>query len=217
MGPRSAELAAIAKPPLVSLPKLLLLLAAAWLIPYGPLVAWHCGPLLGLGGWSMRGSELFLLVPGAGGVAVFGLAPLSVPARTREWALPALLVSVVLVVGFLPAIAASDRLRMYGFDRAGERGASLVAAIERHVAETGFAPANLASLVPRWLPELPVRLPPLEIVVPGRYGNPWMLRASVPSGMINFDEFVYLPHQDYPEHDRGGSFQRLGRWAYYHE
>ena len=52
---------------------------------------------------------------------------------------------------------------------------------------------------------------------PGPDGNPWVLYASVPSGVINFDEFLFLPNQNYPERDYGGRFQRLGRWAYYHE
>lgn len=217
MRTRTAEIPGIANPPLVSVRKLLLGLVVAWLVAYGPLLAWHAGPMLGVGGWCTRGSELFLLVPVVGGVAIFGLAPLCVPTRTREWALPALLVCVVLAVGFVPAVVAAHRMRMRGFGLAGERAAPLVSAIERHIADTGSVPADLASLVPRWLPAFPDGLPPLEIVAPGRAGNRWMLRASVPSGMINFDEFVYWPDQDYPERDRGGRFQRLGSWAYYHE
>ncbi|MEO6593807.1 MAG: hypothetical protein ABIP94_03545 [Planctomycetota bacterium] len=42
----------------------------------------------------------------------------------------------------------------------------------------------------------------------------WLLAASVPSGFLNFDEFIYLPNQNYPECGWSGWWQRLRRWAY---
>ncbi|MEQ1634906.1 MAG: hypothetical protein ABL997_21175 [Planctomycetota bacterium] len=90
------------------------------------------------------------------------------------------------------------------------------AAIERCDGDNGRAPSRLEDLVPRWMERLPTRLPPLELVE-GERGNSWRLSALVPIGLLNWDRFVYMPNQDYPEHDTGGVYQRLGRWPYYHE
>ena len=182
---------------------------------YGAMVLWQGFCLTGLGPWSTQGIEFFLLVPFAGLLQIVAAGPLYrwSRARARNW----FLAGAINVGLFLPALWAGHHMRMVAFHLAGERAAPLITAIERHVAETGHAPSSLESLVPRWLPELPQRLPPLEITVPGYEDNTWMLRASVPSGFINFDEFVYLPSQNYPEQGWGGSLQRLGRWVYLHE
>ena len=50
-----------------------------------------------------------------------------------------------------------------------------------------------------------------------RWSNDWVLHVNTPSGGINFDEFVYFPNGSYPDRDRGGWYERIGRWAYYHE
>jgi len=182
---------------------------------YGAMLLWQGFCITGLGPWSTRGIEFFVLVPFAGFLQIIAAGPLyrSSPAWARDW----FLAGAMNMGLFVPAVWAGHHVRMFAFELAGERAAPLVAAIERHIAETGFAPSSLTSLVPRWLPELPERVPPLEIAVPGYEDNPWMLRASVPSGFINFDQFVYLPNQNYPEQGWGGSLQRLGRWVYLHE
>lgn len=188
------------------------------LLIYGPMVLWHSASLFGIGGWNLCGCELFVIGP------VFGLAALVVgaplryllgrPRMTREQ----VLVAATLLLGFLPMIWLAAHARMLGFTWAGERAAPLIAAIERHVAATGRPPARLQDLVPTWLDELPIGVPELRLVTTGeRYGNAWMLTASTPIGLMNFDEFCYLPNQNYPAHDPAGWWQLLGRWGYLHE
>jgi hypothetical protein len=75
---------------------------------------------------------------------------------------------------------------------------------------------------PRWLERLPARLPPLRVEAASSardrlFGNPWILIASTPIGMLNWDEFCYSPLQNYPERDSSGSWHRLGLRAYFHE
>jgi hypothetical protein len=101
-------------------------------------------------------------------------------------------------------------------------GQPIVTAIEKFVEENGRPPLRVDDLVPRWLERLPARLPPLRIEAASSardrlFGNPWILIASTPIGMLNWDEFCYFPLQNYPQRDSSGTYQRLGRWAYLHE
>ena len=69
---------------------------------------------------------------------------------------------------------------------------------------------------------LPARLPELQVVVGDEArtvygGNDWALRAPVPSGLINWDEFLYFPNGAYLERGFGGWLERVGAWAYVHE
>jgi hypothetical protein len=45
----------------------------------------------------------------------------------------------------------------------------------------------------------------------------FFLSNSTPSGGINFDSFLYLPLQNWPERGYGGVLQRIDDWAYVHE
>lgn len=51
----------------------------------------------------------------------------------------------------------------------------------------------------------------------GCFENPWVLVVFTPSGGINFDQFMYFPLQNYPEHGYGGWLERIDDWAYVHE
>jgi hypothetical protein len=98
----------------------------------------------------------------------------------------------------------------------------LVAAITQFEAATGHPPKDLHDLVPAFLPALPGGIPPLEIVTGDQaeqqyHGNPWALRADVGTGLLNWDQFIYLPRQNYPRQGHGGWLQRIGAWAYVHE
>ncbi len=181
------------------------------------MLAWMSFPLTGLGGWSTRGIELFVFAPMGGLVLLVVSLPLLAFRATRMHAQVGLERAAVLLLLFLPCLRLGGAARMLAFEMAGERAAPLIDAIERHIAETGRVPARLQELVPRWLDRLPDRLPPLAIEGGAEFANPWILAASVPSGVLNWDQFFYFPNQDYPEHGFGGSWQRLGRWAYLHE
>lgn len=109
-------------------------------------------------------------------------------------------------------------MRMEGYERAGERAAVLVTAIEHYIEASGEPPERLEQLVPGFVEAIPGRLPPLEIVtgeaaLNGLYGNQWALLFKAGSG-LNWDQLVYLPKQNY---DQVESKALLGRWAYFHE
>jgi hypothetical protein len=198
--------------------RVVLLIAAT---TYAPYVLIHGLCLFGVG-WNVRGSELAMLVPMAGIAVVFVCAPLSLVPRLRDGALKAMLGGAALVLLLWPTGCSAKLLRSAGFRLAAERAEPLIAAIERYRAAHGHPPARLDQLVPDWLLALPPRLPPLVIEtgkdIPTHYhGNEWVLIASVPSGFLNFDQFLFFPNGAYPEHGYGGSLERIGRWAYVHE
>lgn len=199
------------------------LLLPAVALSYLPFLVLHALCLTGIGGWQLPGSELLLLAPMlVAPVALVGSLLCLTVARWRQRATALSLPSAALLILLVPTIRCAWMLRRAGFALAAERAAPLVAAVERHYAETGAPPVQLDALVPRFLDALPSGLPPLRIQtgpdVQRRYrGNAWVLVADVPTGVLNWDEFVYFPNGDYPVRGHGGWFERIGGWAYLHE
>jgi hypothetical protein len=194
----------------------------AGLCAYGPMVLIHAVCITGLGFWTIAGVELFILVPVLAGFVAVAALPFLVPRRTRAQAIEALLIGVVIAALFVPAFVGSIRLRSFGFYLAARRAAPIVAAVERYVADRGGPPVNLGDLVPAYLPALPSRLPDLRIIVGDKAreefgGNDWVLFTIVSSGLINWDQFIYYPNQQYPRTGHGGWLERIDRWAYVHE
>jgi hypothetical protein len=178
--------------------------------------------LFGRGPWAIPGSEFlvllgFLSLP----LALVGCAFL--PFRgTRRGGTFVLAVAAGMFTGMLVGIRVGWKLRYTSFELAARRAEPLIDAIERFESATGHPPERLDQLVPTFLPALPVGIPPLEIVSGPQaeeqyHGNPWALRAGVGIGFLNWDQFMYLPKQNYPSEGHGGWLQRIGAWAYVHE
>jgi hypothetical protein len=155
-------------------------------------------------------------------VAVFSLVGL-VFARSRETALGclgALLAGVPLV---LLGINLGERVRHDAFVQLAARSALLVQAVRDFEAKQGHPPTQLDELIPAFLPALPgtgLCAYPGYAYFQGaeakRFAdNPWVL--LVPVGSMDFDKFLYLPRQNYPDHGFGGTLERMGDWAYVHE
>jgi hypothetical protein len=218
----------VASPPLLSRDRdwlfLLAWTAVAALCVYGPILAIHAACLTGWGFWGIGGVEFLVMVPICAALWI----PLSIPflffRRAPRVALAVGLSALLFVACFPSVLGASMALRRLGFERAAERARPLVEAVERYVADHGEPPEDLQALVPRYLPALPDRLPPLQIatgaVARDHYGgNEWALWAHVPTGLMNFDKFLYYPNQAYPSYDafHSGGLERIDRWAYVHE
>jgi len=183
------------------------------------LANWWC--VTGLGGWEMPWSDL-LLMPFILAILWLPIACVAVffGRRREEAAICALVVGL-----FVPTAAFSGAGRMLAFLWAGERAQPIADAVAEYRRQVGTLPQRLEDLVPVYLPSLPTRIPPLRVqqgsgvydgADPG-HAVPWSLVASVSSGVVNFDLFFYEPGENYPNAAPGGSVQRLGRWAYYHE
>jgi hypothetical protein len=157
----------------------------------------------------------------AGSAATFATFPLFFARSYRATVLPVVVFAGTFTVLSFPAVRAAKRVRMQSFRVAAQRAEPVIAAIEKHVANTGAPPATLQHLVPQYIAAIPDRLPPIEIQwgpeIPKAYrGNEWIVSASV-TWIMSFDRFLYFPNQQYPESGYGGSLQRIGRWAYVHE
>ena len=138
-----------------------------------------------------------------------------------------------LVVGSLVVVTASffgvrlgDHIRMEAFRSLAERSAPLVGAIRAYEVSRSAPPFDLPALVPEFLPSVPgtgmASYPSFEYYVgddasDAFQSNHWALVVSTPGGFLNFDQFMYLPFLNYPEHGYGGVLERVGDWAYVHE
>jgi hypothetical protein len=200
----------------------LLTAAVATGVAYGPYVLLHAACLTGLGPWSTSGTEMILIVPflafAVSGGAVLGL----LVAQTRRKCTLILAASSPLVLLCPPTVFVSAKLRLLGFRLASDRAAPLVEAIHEHARRVGYPPESLDQLVPEYLPSVPGRLPPIELVSGDKareyyQGNPWVLTAIVSTGSVNWDKFLYFPLQNYPSTGYGGWLERIGDWAYVHE
>ncbi|WPC04708.1 hypothetical protein SBP02_18425 [Pseudomonas benzenivorans] len=149
--------------------------------------------------------------------AIHVLVALLVMLVSRKWRyFPAIVLGVLL--GGLVGLQLGTAMRMHAYERAGERAAVLVRAIEHYIETTGAPPERLEQLVPAFVETIPAGLPPLEMVtgeaaLKGFYGNQWALLFKAGSG-LNWDRLVYLPRQNYEQVE---SKTLLGRWAYIHE
>ena len=108
---------------------------------------------------------------------------------------------------------------------AATRAKPLIRAIEQYSLDHDTPPASISEVVPEYLPAIPSGLPPLELISGDEltssnysaYGNPWILHSVVSTGILNWDQFIYFPLQNYPRNDYGGWLEPIGKWAYVHE
>lgn len=130
------------------------------------------------------------------------------------------LVSLIIIILFIPALLISQPIRLFGFHLAGERAQPIIDAIQTYEKQNGKVPERLSDLVPSYLPALPTRIPPMQIVSKpealGHYpGNHWILKAPAGRGILNWDEFIYLPAQNYEALKE--PIERVGKWGYQFE
>ncbi len=157
-------------------------------------------------------------------VVLMGLFKLITGRGTRTHALWVACALIYLVAEFI-AVRIGHRIRMDAFKSLALRSAPLVQAIKAYELQHGRPPQSLVALVPAFLPQVPTTgmaaYPNYEYETgysaADFHGNPWVLVVHTPSGGVNFDQFLYFPLQNYPEHGYGGRLQRLGDWAYVHE
>lgn len=136
-----------------------------------------------------------------------------------------MLFTCVLVVGTIQfSIYWGGRIRHRAFLALAERSVVLVDAIKAYEDKYGAPPASLEALVPDFIPSIPKTgmgaYPKYRYVVPeqDRYaGNPWVLFVFTPTGIPNFDQFIYYPLQNYPADLDGNPLERIRDWAYMHE
>ncbi len=179
--------------------------------------------------WGFKGLVGVLAVATMPAVAAFVgilVAPWFLFSRKcRGTAFFALICSVACLVSFTVGAVVGAHLRKAAFVELAERSKPLVEAVKAYEGKHGQPPVSLDSLVPEYLLKIPSTgfgaYPDYEYVQgekAKRFAtNPWAIYVFTPSGGINFDQFLYLPLQNYPERGFGGWLERIGDWAYVHE
>jgi hypothetical protein len=126
------------------------------------------------------------------------------------------------LVGF-SLILIGPAIRTQAFEGLASRSTPLVTAITKFTEINQHPPNSLQELIPDYLKEIPgtgmPAYPTYEYSIDSSnwHGNPWALYVHTPSGLINWDMFIYLPLQNYPERGFGGGLERISTWAYVHE
>ena len=145
----------------------------------------------------------------------------SLSTKWRRTALSVLICCVLFVITGRAGGSVAHRIRMNALRAAAERSAPLIEAIKAYTADHLQPPDELGVLVPRYIEQIPetgmAASPRYGYLVarPGRSGDsPWRLYVPVPGAMRGFDEFFYLPDQDY---GRLGTHTPLGDWAYIYD
>lgn len=140
--------------------------------------------------------------------------------RARHLGVSLTSAGAVYVLSFVLARFAGHSVRNWGFERFAKRTEPLVTAIRAYSEQHGAPPTSLAQLVPTFLPAVPttgVGSAPYfgyNVGSPDNDGNPWYLYLEVGTGVLNWDRLLYYPLQNYP---KGGSYEPIADWAYFHE
>ncbi|MBL8751783.1 MAG: hypothetical protein JNK15_00675 [Planctomycetes bacterium] len=185
--------------------------AIALVLVHGPFFVGLCWCLTGFGGWAPRWLGHYLLVVAAAPLLFVLFRTALLP--TGPHRLSALLLLLVLHFAMpVPVSWIGRGVRAFALRQAGDRAMPLVHAIERFVQSEGRVPQSLDDLVPRWLPELPSRIPPFRIQPhsPGNVG--WTLAADVSASneVSSQLEFTTDPDRAWRE---ANLVRRIGAWA----
>ncbi len=144
---------------------------------------------------------------------------------TRNIALFVLTSSIFYSAFFFLSLRAAEVIRITGFSSLANRSAYIVNAIKEFEKINGKPPNSLTDLVPKYLPEVPKTgmgaYPDYKYQIskkPDEWsGNPWVLYVETPLVWINWDMFLYLPKQNYPQIGYDGYLEKVNDWAYVHE
>ena len=190
------------------------------------LILLHYQAVAPVGHWVLLNLQLAYFIGIMAATAVILVAPLFALSRsTRSSAVAWLLAAVLYLPPSVGGLVVGHWIRLSAFDHLALRSAPLVSAIRRYELDHGEPPPTLSALVPAYLPRVPrtgmMAYPDYQYHLgPDAHrseGNPWALSVFTPSGGINFDQFLYLPLQNYPKMGYGGSLQRIRDWGYVHE
>jgi hypothetical protein len=205
--------------------RLCALLCAVSAMGYFPLVQWEAVSPTGTGG-GLIGLPLFAVAQGFVLLGLLGFFPDIACSSYRPRAAECGLFFLLLVGGWILGVRFAHETRMAGMKSFTVRAEPLIEAVRQYERNHGAPPESLQSLVPTYLPEIPstgMGAYPNYGYVTGaecrnRYReNPWALTVATPIALVNGDQMLYFPRQNYPEDGYGGSLERVREWAYVHE
>jgi hypothetical protein len=178
------------------------------------------------------GSDVLLtLTPFLVGLPMLGCAvaiPVSivygVSRRHRRQALLVIVCCALFIGSVIISVRIGWAIRRSAFEELAERSATLVNAVKAHSEQYGKPPESLQALIPEFLSEVPrtgIAAYPKYSYFVGKQdtfdGNPWVLKVGASTGILDFDEFMYYPLQNYPASRCGNRLEPIRDWAYMHE
>jgi len=184
----------------------------------GAIVGIHWASVYGPRWWEIPGVE-FLTIPMF--LALLAL-PVSLVATLLKRARHASLAATCFIFVFflLQALSwvAAWRIRDHGFAQLARQARPLVQAIHDYEDLNGSPPESLDELPADLRRDLPTFDYLADADTPLHYhGNPWILSLPTATGILNWDQFIYYPLQNYPDLGHGGWLKRIEDWAYVHE
>jgi hypothetical protein len=205
---------------------LIVAIAVTCLLPLSTWMAYQSNMAVSAAGWLALNLTSFVAVFGGCGliVCLLALPIVALTLKDRRWVLQSAIWSVALIASFVVGAFIHRPIFRNSIERIGRNSEPLIAAIERYEAAHGRPPAELKDLVPNEIERIPRTgigvFPDFQYFSnqPYRYdGNSWVLIVEPPSFIMGFDQVLYFPKQNYPEHGYGGMLERIGKWAYVHE
>lgn len=144
----------------------------------------------------------------------------------RKQAAIYLAASLLMIVSYGCGTIVGLKVHMAGIRSWVKREQPLIVAIRKYESEHSTPPPNLESLIPNYLPAIPdtglaaypeFRYHNGDEAKQEFFDNPWAVSVLTPTSLLNFDELLYFPKQNYPEVGYSGSLERIGDWTYVHE
>ena len=144
------------------------------------------------------------------------------------WRVARILILLVFVIQFYMGIVTfimwqSDKFSRERWQKVADNAEPLITAINQYETDKGRPPGLIEQLVPKYLPRIPGTGDTLHPDFayyyhshPDDYGNTWTLRVRALRGH-SFDEFLYFPRGVYPPDSGGNTYERIGKWSYFHE
>jgi len=176
--------------------------------------------------WDTFGSSVLMMIAGIIALCFLLLGFVLCLVRRSQFAgFMMLTCSICFIGGCISGMASRELAfgnpRVEAFSKLQIRMAPLVEAIESYHRDTGDYPEDMNALVPKYLAKLldtqMGRYTNYNYYVGDRarsfYSNPWIIEIPVGYGM-GFDQFYYFPLQNYPS---GWPYEKIGKWAYFHE
>jgi len=174
----------------------------------------------------LLGFAVYAVVAGViGGLAVPVLLVRSLFRKYRRKSLGWAFLCSVWCALTIPSLLIGNSIREAAFQKLTEESEPLVSSIKQFQTEAGHPPESLEDLVPAYIDKVPQTgmgaYPEYQYLTGAVFsefkGEDWMLFIRTSSGGINFDRFVYVPSEVYPEKGQSGFYRPVGNWAYYHE
>ena len=145
--------------------------------------------------------------------------------KTRCAGVCILISCVLYLLTCYASLRIGHKVYMYGFVRLAERSKPLIESIIKYEKDHRCPPDTLDNLVPDYLDKIPstgmgesseyeYKKLSKDTIKDMYWNNEWQVTVEPPFQGLGWDNFIYVPKQNYPDHSY---LERIGDWVYWHE